>query len=204
MIKKPHIIQIKSAESLKNGVSRAVDIILAGKLVILPTETVYGVACNADNPAVLEKLFEAKGRPKNKPVAYFVENASKIANFGAKLGKFGEKLAKKYWPGPLTLVLPAKNEFLGFRIPDHPVPLALLASLPCKLAVTSANLSGQPDACTAEDAMRDIENYVDLVLDAGPVTGTVSSTVVQIDGEQWSILREGAITKKKIELEFSS
>jgi len=199
---KRQIIQINSEKTLKKAISRAVDVIMAGKLVIFPTETVYGVACNAESPSALKRLFEAKGRQKNKPIAYFVENSAKITGFGAKLGVFGEKLAKKYWPGPLTLVLPAKNEFLGFRIPDHPVPLALLASLPCKLAVTSANLSGQPDTCTAEDAMRDIKNYVDLVLDAGPVIGTVSSTVVKIDNEQWSILREGAITKKEIELEF--
>ncbi|NCC50952.1 MAG: threonylcarbamoyl-AMP synthase [Spartobacteria bacterium] len=198
MSKKPDIFKIFSKNDLKMGAKRAVEVILDGKLVIFPTETVYGVACNADDPEAMERLFLAKNREKNKPVAYFVENFAKIYDFGAKIGIFGEKLAKKYWPGPLTLVLEAQNGFLGFRCPDHPVPQAILAALPCHLAVTSANLSGKPEACTAADAMADIGDYVELVLDAGRVTGTLPSTVVKVDGEACTILREGAISRNEI------
>jgi L-threonylcarbamoyladenylate synthase len=164
-----------------------------GELVIVPTETVYGLAADDRNPAALEKLFEAKGRPKDKPIALLAAAIAELERHGAQLPPAARRLAEKFWPGPLTLVLDSPAGWLGFRIPDHPVILALLRAWGGVLAVTSANRSGEPPATTAAAALAALEPFVALALDAGPAAGGIPSSVVKVDGERVEILREGAI-----------
>ena len=182
------------------ALTEAIAALRRGELVIVPTETVYGLAADERNPAAMKKLFEAKGRPTDKPVALLAVGVAELERYGAKLPPAAKKLAEKFWPGPLTLVLDSPAGWLGFRIPDHPVMLALLRAWGGVLAVTSANRSGEPPATTATAALVALEPFVTLALDAGPAAGGVPSTVVKEEEMKLEVLREGAISKEEIRL----
>ena len=177
------------------AIRRAADLLRAGELVIVPTETVYGVAARADSPSALAKLYAAKGRDEAKRVAYFAGGLAAVRAAGAQVEEIAERLAAAFWPGPLTLVLPnGAGGWDGFRVPDHPVALAWLRELgDVAPAVTSANRSGQPPALTAPDAWAALAPHVALALDAGPVAVGAASTVVKIAAGGIEILRPGPV-----------
>lgn len=169
-----------------------------GVLVIVPTETVYGLAADPRFPGAETAIFAAKGRPDHKPVTLFAADVEQVKARGAVLDEAGEKLARSFWPGPLTLVLKTPDGFTGFRVPDHAVPLALLRAVGSVLSVTSANRSGEPPAITADAAAAALGSRVALILDAGRSPGGVPSTVVRVDGDEVQVLREGAISEAEI------
>ena len=164
--------------------------------MVVPTETVYGIACD---PAHLEKLYAAKERERGKPVARLAASLEQVEALGADFGANGLALAKKYWPGSLTLVLDTPDGPTGFRVPAHEVPLALARAFGRPIALTSANKSGGADAVSAQEAFQSLKNSVALFLDAGECSGKVPSTVVQCSGNGVKILREGAVSKAEIE-----
>jgi L-threonylcarbamoyladenylate synthase len=172
----------------------------SGKLIIIPTETVYGVAAHPGVADGLAKLYRAKSRDRDKPIAFLAENLDAIRSCGADISATAEALASSFWPGPLTLVLPVNGgRTEGFRIPDHDITLAILQKCGGLLRVSSANESGSPDALTATDALEALSAHVDAVFDAGPAAGGTASTVVRVDRSDWEILREGAIPRETIE-----
>lgn len=183
------------------AIRRAADLLRAGELVIVPTETVYGVAARADSPAALAKLCAAKGRDEAKRIAFFAANLAAARAAGAQADEIAERLAAAFWPGPLTLVLPAAaGEWIGFRCPDHSVALAWLRALDGIVpAVTSANRSGAPAAKTAAEAWDALAPHVALALDAGPVAVGAASTVVKVAGGAVDILRPGPIDRAALE-----
>jgi L-threonylcarbamoyladenylate synthase len=180
----------------------------AGHVVGIPTETVYGLAV-LPQPAALGRLVEAKRRSADKGIALLVDSLAQVKRLSI-LTPAAELLAKRFWPGALTLVLPQRPDnplpelltggrpTIGVRLPNHPVPRALARVLG-PLAVSSANISGQPDSTTAEQVVASLGDEVSLVLDDGPVRGGVPSTVVACpaDGEL-QILRAGAITEADV------
>ncbi len=167
-------------------------VLAQGGLVIVPTETVYGIACDPAVPGAMKKLAAAKGRDGDKPIARLTANAEQVAAVAMTWNTGLQALASKYWPGPLTIVLKTSNGWTGFRVPDHAVALQLAECCGHGLALTSANRSGGPDTKTAADAMAAIE--ADLVLDSGPsATEAVPSTVVKVDKNSIECLREGRI-----------
>ncbi len=165
----------------------------AGRLVVIPTETVYGLACDEEAEGAVEKLFAAKNRPVEKQVARLAAGVEQIRAHGGQLDERAEKLAAAFWPGPLTLVLPSPEGFTGYRVPDHPAALALLREFGRPLIATSANLSGQADPHTAAEAVEYLGNSVDMVLDAGRCELQLASTVVKMNPDGWEILREGML-----------
>ena len=177
-------------------IRRACMLLEAGELVVVPTETVYGIACD---PAHLEKLYAAKERDRGKPVARLAASFEQVEALGAKFGAHGLALAKKYWPGSLTLVLDTPTGPTGFRVPAHEVPLALARAFGRPIALTSANKSGGADAVSAQEAFQTLEASVALFLDAGECSGKIPSTVVQCSDNGVKILREGAVSKAEIE-----
>lgn len=180
-------------------IAEAVRVLRAGGLVIIPTETVYGVAVMPTVPGALDRLYQAKGRDSGKPVARLARSIEDVEASGARMNAVARRLAGRFWPGPLTLVLTQQDDgTCGYRIPDHPVALALLEACGCVLAVTSANLSGRKDAVTAADALAALGRHADLVLDAGTSPGQNPSTVVDVTGEELRILREGAVSRTEI------
>lgn len=177
------------------ALEQAVAVLKRGGLVVLPTETVYGLAADPRLDDARQRLYEAKGRVKDKPVAFFAADLAQIEQQGARVSERARRLARRFMPGPLTLVLPAGSGYEGFRIPDYPVALELVRRLGHVLAVTSANVSGAPPAQTAEEACRALGARVDLALDAGPSPGGVPSTVARVVDDQVEILRPGAIAE---------
>lgn len=178
-------------------IKEAADILLDGGLVIFPTETVYGLAVDPACSKAIEKVYIAKGRRDDKPLAHFALNIQKIEEEVVELNRTGKILGQYFWPGALTIVVPSVN--LGFRIPDYAIPLKLLEIINKNIAVTSANLSGHPDALTANEAIADLGSYVDLILDGGAVPGGKPSTVVMLDEKNGiKILRHGAISEERI------
>ena len=171
-------------------IRRACALLEAGELVGVPTETVYGIACD---PEHLEKLYAAKERDRGKPIARLAASLEQVEALGANFGKHGRDLAEKQWPGPLTLVLDTPEGPTGFRVPDHEVPLALARAFGRPIALTSANKSGGTDATSAQEAFQTLETSIALFLDAGECSGKTPSTVVLCMNEEIDILREGAI-----------
>lgn len=183
------------------NVRRAAECLKRGDLVVVPTETVYGVAARADSPAAMAKLRAAKGRDESKRIALFAESIETVRAAGARVDAVAERLAAAFWPGPLTMVLPnAAGDGDGYRCPDHPVAQAWLRELGGIVpAVTSANRSGSPAARTAPEAWAALAPHVALALDAGPVAMGEASTVVKIAAGEIEILRPGPIDRAALE-----
>jgi L-threonylcarbamoyladenylate synthase len=181
---------------------RAKAVLDAGGLVIVPTETVYGIACDPAVPGAMKRLVAAKGRDGGKPVARLAADGGQVkaASKGWNAGL--EALASTYWPGPLTIVLETSDGWTGYRVPDHAVAIGLAKLCGRTLALTSANLSGNPDTKTAQEAIAAVR--ADLALDSGPSADqAIPSTVVKVDGSQIECLREGKIPFAEIETLFS-
>ncbi|MDO9541225.1 MAG: L-threonylcarbamoyladenylate synthase [Kiritimatiellia bacterium] len=182
----------------QNIIAETVDALRQGRLVIIPTDTVYGVAADPHNEKAVAMLPRIKKRPNDKPIPILASDCLQIENLNARFGINGRELAGRYWPGPLTIVLPVANEWEGFRIPKHPITLAIIRAAGGLLRVTSANLSGHSPALTADKALGELPEGVSLAVDSGPAPGGVPSTVVKIENEKVSVLREGAIPGEEI------
>lgn len=186
------------------NVRLAAETVRAGGLAVIPTETVYGVAARADSEEAMAKLYAAKGRRPDKPVARMLAGAGDLAAAlgGAAVPRAALRLAERFWPGPLTLVLQgADGVFVGYRVPDHPVALAWLRALGGVVpAVTSANRSGEPAAVDARGAWEALRPHVALALDGGAARMGRGSTVVRVDAAgRMDVLREGPIGLAELE-----
>lgn len=180
------------------AVARAAELLARGGLVVLPTETVYGIAADPRRPGAVDRIYRVKGRPESKEIPLLAADVEQVRGAGAALDGPASRLAERFWPGALTLVVRTPDGFKGFRVPDCEVTRAVIRRAGAILAVTSANRSGEPPAVTARDAQRALGDGVDLYLDAGPAPGAVPSTVVRVDGGKIEILRAGAIPEADI------
>lgn len=184
------------------GVAEAAHLLGAGRLVAFPTDTVYGIGCRAGDADGLARLFTAKRRPPEKAVPWLVASIAEVGRLGFRTDELARRLAKRFWPGGLTIVLPAADgeATQGFRVPDHPLTLALLAAAG-PLAVSSANRSGEPETLDADDvaiAFADSDEPA-ATLDGGRVPGGVASSVVDLSGARGRLVREGALPRVEIE-----
>lgn len=180
-------------------IAEAVETLQQGRLVVLPTETVYGLCAHPDRPNAVQAMYDVKGRDPGKPMAFLASDIGQVRAAGARLTKAAERVAQRFWPGPLTLVLPVDDRTVGFRVPDHKVPGCVMKELGGPILATSANRSGQPEATTAVEAIAALGEAVALVLDAGPSEGAVASTVLLALQDRLEVLREGALSKEEIE-----
>jgi L-threonylcarbamoyladenylate synthase len=188
--------------------AEAVALLRAGRIVAVPTDTVYGIAADIALPDAIERLFAAKRRPPEKAVALLLADTAQADVLGV-VGPAARVLAERFWPGGLTLVLPrrpgarlpdvlaAGAPTVGVRVPDHPAPRALAAALG-PLPTTSANLSGEPDARDAAEVADTLGDAIALVLDGGPIHGGPGSTVVDCTRARPVTLRAGAIPPAQI------
>lgn len=178
------------------AVEEAAAALARGELVAFPTDTVYGLAAGHDH---VRRLFLAKDRPKDKRIPVLLSSSSNL-DASAMVTPAARALAERFWPGPLSLVLVApRRGTIAFRVPANDVARRLIAASGGGLPVTSANRSGESDARTAEEVMAQLEGRIALVLDGGPTTGGVPSTVVDCTTDPIRILREGAISAAEIE-----
>lgn len=185
---------------------RAVEILNRGGLVAFPTDTVYGVGSLAFNPLAILSIFAAKDRPLDKSVPVLIGVVDDLARVAFDVPALAAKLAARFWPGPLTLVFPkhpslseviSANDTIGVRIPDHAAARKLLR-LAGPMAVTSANISGQPSPSTAAEVFAQLGGRIPLILDGGTTPGGVPSTVVNCVGPELQILREGPLSREDI------
>lgn len=200
---KTRLISINDSGALQ----AALAVLDAGGVLAFPTDTVYGLATSAEDPAVIEQLFEVKGRDRKQAIAVLMGEVEDLTRVAESPSAGAKQLAKTFWPGPLTLVVPRHPRLpqilsplptVGVRIPDHPVAIKLMKrSGP--LAVTSANLSGQENTCSAAEVLAQLDGRIDMLLDGGETPGGVPSTVVDTTGGQIKILRQGPITDDDIQ-----
>lgn len=177
--------------------SAAAAILLHGGVAILPTDTVYGIACHPDFPEALERIYQIKGRDYGKPIAFLASDADAPERHGAHFSERTASLASRFWPGALTIVADCGGKSEGFRVPDCALARLIIEKCGGLLRVTSANPSGQEAAKSASDpSVLAIADKCDIVIDGGECQGGVASTVVR--DNPLAVLREGAITESEM------
>ena len=191
------------------AIAECATILQRGGLVAIPTETVYGLAANALDPAAVKRIFEAKGRPVWDPLIVHLWSFEMVPRVAADFPKMAQDLARRFWPGPLTLLLPksaqlptsvtAGRETVAVRVPAHPVARALLTAADLPLAAPSANRFGRISPTTADHVLSELQGRIDAVLDAGPTEVGVESTVLDTLRTPPLLLRPGGITREQIE-----
>ncbi|HKY79012.1 MAG TPA: L-threonylcarbamoyladenylate synthase [Anaerolineales bacterium] len=200
------MITQRLAADAPDAMQRAFETLEAGGVVAFPTDTVYGLGAPAFNAASIERLFAIKGRELTKAIAVLIAEPGELDKVAKGLNQRAMRLAERFWPGPLTLVLPrhpslpallSPNETIGVRVPDHAVARALLAAAG-PMAVTSANLAGGANPRSAEEVLGQLGGRIELVLDGGQTPGNQPSTVVDLTGAQPRVLRAGPISEEEI------
>jgi len=194
------------------AIQTALEILQSGGLVSFPTDTVYGVGALAFDAKAVESIYTAKDRPIEKAIPILIGGAEDMEKVGMNIPDIAHQLAARFWPGPLTVVIPKKptlpesvsaTDTVGVRMPDHEVARALLRAAG-PMAVTSANISGQPSPSTAPEVFAQLGGRIDLIIDGGATPGGVPSTVIDCTGEELRILREGPISLEEIRIKLSS
>lgn len=191
------------------SIAKAADLIRLGDLVAFPTETVYGLGANALDEMAIAKIFTAKGRPTADPLIVHIADLNQVELLVSGMDDLALSLAERFWPGPLTLVLPKTETVpdlvtsglnsVAVRFPSHPVALALIKAAGVPIAAPSANLFGHTSPTTAGHVAADLGGRIAMILDGGATTVGVESTVVQISGGMARILRVGGISRESIE-----
>ena len=198
-----------SIEAAATNIPRAVATLRAGNLVAFPTETVYGLGADATNESAIKKVFAAKGRPHDHPLIVHIASAAQLSDWARDIPPAAHTLAKKFWPGPLTLILQrAKGvsdlitggqDTVALRVPAHPLAQALLQTFGGGVVGPSANRFGRVSATTAEHVRQEFGDTVDCILDGGACDVGIESTIVDLSGDKPALLRPGIITMREIE-----
>lgn len=212
-----NIIHLTENGPASDAVEATVEALRGGKLVVFPTETVYGLGALASNAEALSRLISAKGRKSGHALPVAISGYAALKKYAPQIDPISERLARRCWPGPVTLVVDTSSPqspmnalpelarqaimpvgSTGFRVPDQPVFLEILRQLDEPVVLTSANLTGEPPAVSAADAKVGLHDSPDLILDAGPARYRTPSTVIAVDGNRINMIREGAFPKEKI------
>src|SRR5437763_8542920 len=191
------------------AIASAADVLRSGGLVAFPTETVYGLGANALDADAVGRIFAAKGRPAANPIIVHVADAAGVGAVVADWPDAAARLAERFWPGPLTLVLPKRDAVpdvvtaggptVAVRVPAHPVAHALLRAAGVPVAAPSANRSSELSPTTAGHVLHGLGGRIDLILDAGPCPGGIESTVLDVTNDPPRLLRPGLVTPAQIE-----
>ncbi|NUR94521.1 MAG: threonylcarbamoyl-AMP synthase [Kribbellaceae bacterium] len=194
---------------MSSEIEQAAEVLRSGGLVAFPTETVYGLGANAEDPAAVKRVFEVKGRPPSHPLIVHLSDAAQLDEWVETVPAAARLLAERFWPGPLTLVLRRSPrvpleatgglETVAVRVPAHPVALAMLAEFGGGVVAPSANRFGAVSPTTADHVRAELGDAVDLVLEGGSCTVGVESTIVDATSEDLSVLRPGGVTREDLE-----
>ena len=196
-------------KEIEEKISAAAKILREGGLLGIPTETVYGLGANALDPKAVNRIFEAKGRPQDNPLIIHVTGAQWLPRYCSEVPPLAYVLARKFWPGPLTMILKRKPivpdettaglDTVGVRCPDHPVTLSIIREAGVPVAAPSANASGRPSCTTAQDVLEDMEGKIEGVVDGGPCSVGVESTILDLTTEPPRLLRPGGLPLEELE-----
>ena len=202
-----HIV-IKTEKDI-DGINKAAEVLNKGGLVAIPTETVYGLAADTYNVEAVRNIFKAKGRPQDNPLIVHISDMEMLRELCSEIPEGAKELAKAYWPGPLTMVLPKSDKVpseisaglstVAVRFPKNPVARAIIAAANTPLAAPSANLSGSPSPTTAEHCVRDLTGRVDAIVISGDSEVGLESTVISLCENPPRLLRPGAVTVEMLE-----
>lgn len=195
------------------AIATAIAALRAGEVAVYPTETFYGLAADAFAPAALERIFAIKGRDAAKTIALIAHDTRSAFALARDVPPIARRLADAFWPGPLTLVMPARSGIpdaligpdggVGVRVSSHPIARALAHGLGRPITATSANRSGEPPARTVVQARAALGDKVKVFVEGGKLIGGAPSTVVQCDRDDWQLLRAGAVSIDQIEAALS-
>ncbi|MDR2156520.1 MAG: threonylcarbamoyl-AMP synthase [Clostridiales Family XIII bacterium] len=195
-------------EDALRKIRSAADILRAGGLVAFPTETVYGLGCDAFNEAAVKKVYAAKGRPSDNPLIVHIARASDVGALTPRISPEFVRLADSFWPGPLTMILKKKAavpdivtgglDTVAVRLPDHPAAVALIREAGCPVAAPSANVSGGPSPTKAEHVIADLSGKIDVILAGSDSRVGIESTVLDLTADTPTILRPGVLTADHI------
>ena len=178
-------------------IHQAAGLLRRGGLVAFPTETVYGLGANLEDPQAISELYQVKERPFHKQLTLHIADPAVIENHGVRISPLAKRLMTRFWPGPLTLVLSRPDgSTLGFRMPRHPVALALLSEAGVPVVAPSANRSGHRPPRIAQEVLQELADKIDLILDSGPTPVGVESTVLDLSTDPPKILRRGAMAQE--------
>ena len=196
-------------ESDPNAVRDAAAILRRGGLLGIPTETVYGLGADALNEDAVSRIFLAKGRPQDNPLIIHVPDASWLERYCRDVPPAAYRLAERFWPGPLTMILPRRDivplqttgglETVGVRCPNHPVTLAIIEAAGVPIAAPSGNTSGRPSPTTAAHMIEDMDGKIDGIVDGGPCTVGVESTIIDLAVTPPRLLRPGGLPLEALE-----
>lgn len=199
---KTDILLTASSDTIR----RALEILRAGGLVAFPTDTVYGVGALAFDGKAVESIYTAKDRPLEKAIPILIGDMDDLDKVAISIPSITLKLASRFWPGPLTILVPKKPELpesisatstIGVRMPDHEIARALLRAAG-PMAVTSANISSQANPTTAEEVFAQLGGRIELIIDGGKTPGGMPSTLVDCTGDEIKVLREGPISEEDL------
>lgn len=203
------IIERVEIENQEKVLKKAAMLLQRGGLVAFPTETVYGLGGDALREEAAQKIYAAKGRPSDNPLIVHIADSKDLSVIAKTVPETAKKLADKFWPGPLTMILPKSEkvplgttgglETVAVRMPNHPIALGLIKASGVYIAAPSANLSGRPSPTKAEHVIEDLNGKIDMILDGGKVGIGLESTIVDLTEEVPMILRPGYITKTMLE-----
>lgn len=206
------VLRVDASRPEPEAVAEAAEIIRQGGVVAFPTETVYGLGANATDATAVAKIYKAKGRPSDNPLIVHVADREQLISVAGAVPAAAERLIEKFWPGPITLVLPKRPVIpeavtcglstVGVRMPNHPVALALIRAAGVPLAAPSANQSGRPSPTVAEHVLEDLAGRIPLVLDGGETGLGLESTVIDMTVDPPVLLRPGGITLEQISAEI--
>lgn len=205
---KTHILKISDPQHDERAVTQAGSLIAQGKIVAIPTETVYGLATNALNGEAVGRIFIAKGRPQDNPLIVHIAEPAQIDTLSPAVPESARLLAKAFWPGPLTMVV-KKNETIpnettagldtvAVRCPSHPVARAIIKAAGVPVAAPSANLSGKPSTTDVGHVIKDMYGRIDAIVDGGPSSIGLESTVIDLTSSPPRLLRPGGITLEQL------
>ncbi len=195
------VLKVDSAIPEPEKIAEAARIVRQGGLVIFPTETVYGIAADSNNPKTMDRLREVKRRADGKLFSILIAQRGIIENYSGYTHPNLYKVIDKFWPGPLTVIVPARDEgeTMGIRMPDHTVALRLVEESGCTIAAPSANLEGKKAPTNCQEALEDLDGLVDLALDSGPVDFGISSTILDFTKTHPTVTRDGVITQQDVD-----
>jgi tRNA threonylcarbamoyl adenosine modification protein (Sua5/YciO/YrdC/YwlC family) len=197
---KTKIVKIEPHHQKEEYIKVAADVIAQGGLVIIPTETVYGIAADASNEKSLKRLYEIKKRPMEKPFSFHIGSMDAVDEFSRDIPVAAYKLMDAFWPGPLTLILKSKDKkTVGLRFPDNEIASKIIGLSAVPVVCPSANLSGHTPPVDFKEAIKDLNGLVELAIDAGRTKFARESTVVDVTVEPIRVVREGAISKASVD-----
>ena len=201
-------METKLLSATEESITLACELLKCGEVVAVPTETVYGLAGDSRNSQAIKKIFEAKGRPSDNPLIVHISDLEMLNGVVREIPKDAKILAKHFWPGPLTIIMPkgpnvcdencAGLDSVGVRMPQNPIAHEIIKKSGVPFSAPSANLSGKPSPTTAADVFEDMNGRIPLIIDGGECHAGLESTVISVLNETPIILRPGVITKEMI------